>query len=220
MKDEGKAIVGELTLKDIAQIVAKARAYQYYLRRCDDRAFQQLEFMTGSDSDGYPYEQTVSIYRRKEGVSDWLNDHEWHFVVGYEQVESGDFDYIATVRHDNNTAYKTRRPGPPVDVKFRLVNYWHPYQTPKQLGLAGDDLRRLKQITDRLESATGSLDGWVNEGLSAAIICKTLFCRDPVVLPHQRLRAFSESGLTLDGLKAKLVCVKCGKRNTSLVPAP
>ena len=144
MKDEGKAIVGELTLKDVAQIIAKARVYLYYLRRCADRAFQQLQFMTGSDSDGYPYEQTVSVYRRKEGVSDWLNDHEWHFVVGYEQVQSGDFDYISTVRHDNNTAYKTRRPGPPIDVKFRLMNYWHPYQTPKQLGLAGDDLPQIK----------------------------------------------------------------------------
>lgn len=220
MRDEGKKLFGDLTLKDAALIVNNTRKYLYYLRRCGEPAFEQIEITSGEDTERLPFEQTVSVYRRLDGNSNYLYEHQWHFVLGYEGVHSGDFDYIATVRRDNNTAYKTRPPGPPKEVKFRLTNYWHPNQTQTQLSLIAEDLVKLRASTDHLETATKDFESWAREGLGAAIICRTLFCREPREISIASIEKIAETAMTVEDFKSKLVCSKCGSKNISFVPAP
>lgn len=220
MKDPGHAIIGELTLRQVAEVLDRTKKFIHYLHRCGDPAFAQLEFSSGEDADGYPFEQTVTLRRKKAGAIDLSSDHQWSITVGYEQVSSGEHDYVAVVRRDNSTAYKTRRPGPPTEVKFRLVSYWHPDHRPEQLALAAADLSALQLVTARLHAATSSLKHWVEEGLGAAVFCSTLFCRPPTELSNTALAKFAEAGLDLETLKEKLVCQKCGRRCYSIAPSP
>ena len=88
--------------------------------------------------------------------------------------------------------------------------------------LAGE-LDRLEALMQQLEEATASLCSWASSPYPMSVSCRDWMCRTRIgakLIAKDKLTEYAARGMTLDDLKAKLVCRECGKGDAIVSPAP
>ncbi len=152
----------------------------------------------------------------------------WKVTIEYQSTyrDSDIYDYTAIVREDRSTAYKMSSSGPPKEVKFRLINLLRlevgrynlnsPRKIPtEQLQSFYDDLVYLEKAFLIADELTKDIETWVSSGMGIRISCS---CHRHVNLSNRRLSEFFQNGLTLEHLKQRLKCQKCGERPYKFLP--
>jgi hypothetical protein len=83
-----------------------------------------------------------------------------------------------------------------------------------------NEIHRLNEVFASLETISSDLRIWAEGGHSMLLRCFT-GCNGfvPAIIGPERLAEFLESGMSLQDVKARLVCRKCKKREFFIVPA-
>ena len=77
----------------------------------------------------------------------------------------------------------------------------------------GDEIRQWRSDVDRLSRTPETLSGWIESDLEMIVSCSSKFpCRRPAILDRNDLKQHVVVGLSLQDLKARFRCSKCGKR--------
>ena len=76
-----------------------------------------------------------------------------------------------------------------------------------------DQVQQWLADTVRLSETPDTLAGWVEADLQMFVVCSGVAsCNTRVVLTQSKLAGYAAEGLTLEDLKSRLICSKCGKR--------
>lgn len=87
-----------------------------------------------------------------------------------------------------------------------------------QIDWGCDEVVQWQSDAQRLSTTPESLAGWLNANLEMFVRCSSgVFCGQKAIFTKDSLARFAAEGLTLDGLKNRLTCSKCGKRNARLL---
>ncbi len=71
----------------------------------------------------------------------------------------------------------------------------------------------------RISKPHSTLLEWVESGLNMGVRCSDFFCENEVkVIPNNDLKKYLTSGATLENLREKLACSKCGRSRPRVAP--
>ena len=202
---EGLAVV---RLAGLALGVAKHRSY---LERHEGITYRKT-----SDYDCYTLEDDHEImYGEMRNDASYL--HDTYIKVRFESVGGDEYDYVALAARSTATAYKRGRQTTPVETKFKAVSATVVCKNEDAETWALAETVRLAGVLDRLEASVATLEAWVASGMAMRLMCPTLRCRpsdEPAMLSNKSLAALMKDGSSLPHMKEKLVCRKCGARNS------
>lgn len=81
----------------------------------------------------------------------------------------------------------------------------------------GEIVRQWRSDIDRLSRSAETLKGWIEADLEMLVTCGAgYFCFKRVVYSKSDLSRLVEDGVTLEELKARLRCSKCGARKAKI----
>ncbi|MBY3441761.1 hypothetical protein [Rhizobium laguerreae] len=213
---EEERIWGDLTLRQIEEVIQ--RCYRYSGLNYEgfpDTYVRQFFVNKSVDTDGYPFEIDITVYKRDPGGGFGV-ESPWMVGVHYEAVHGDDFDFIERHARSTTTAYKMGRPGTPTEVKFKLKRCNYPRVSNKENEQAYRELLALNDHYRWADEATSSIDAWVNSGLYMGVYCRG--CCTRKTLDNKTLEQLRGVGHSLESLKERLVCGSCGKKNAFTYP--
>lgn len=78
-------------------------------------------------------------------------------------------------------------------------------------------IQKWRKDIKRLSFSPDTLSSWIEKDLDMLVFCGLPhFCRIPKILTTSDLKQYSAKGMTLEDLKTRLTCSKCGKRGARL----
>lgn len=81
----------------------------------------------------------------------------------------------------------------------------------------GDETEQWRRDIERLSRSPDTLNNWIVDGSEMLVRCAVgYFCRKPVILTVGELEQYISMGLSLEDLRRRLTCVKCGRRGASV----
>lgn len=186
----------EITCDDIARLALAMHDHSYFfsLRRGLSITFSRD--LNGSGTQG--------IYITKK--SDKTNPPKLFHVVFDEAYEKdGEFLYEADLIKDRGKDYE-----PTVNMgKHRFVAQ----SAALQIDWNSEEAQQWRLDIERLSRSPDTLTGWIADDLEMLVLCSDgYFCRTPAILTINDLKRHVAGGLSLEDLKARLKCSKCGKR--------
>lgn len=126
-------------------------------------------------------------------------------VFFYPVIGDGDFLYEADLITDQRKDYE-----PTVN---RGKHRFAAIEADLHIDWFGAEVQQWRADVERLSEMPNTLAGWVEADLQMFVICSgVLFCDTRIVLSKSKLAGYAAAGLTLEGLKSRLTCSKCGKR--------
>jgi len=75
-----------------------------------------------------------------------------------------------------------------------------------------DEIQQWRSDVERLRITSDTLSYWTENNLDMRISCASHSCRPSSRLALSKLREYVSTGMTLEDLKARLTCTRCGKR--------
>lgn len=82
-----------------------------------------------------------------------------------------------------------------------------------QIDWNSDETQQWRSDIERLSRSPDTLSGWIEDDLEMLVRCGSgYFCRKPAILTKNDLKRYVAAGLSLEDLKTRLKCTKCGKR--------
>lgn len=204
---------GAFTLSDIGKIERSIRQFSPYFMSRD-----RLRFDSFSDWDGHPYEDffTLSYGDPENDLEGWSIQANYHAAQG----DAGDYERRGKVGRAA-TAYKSAGPFSLKMVKFCIHSARIAVSSEGQLDRLSAELNRLASTAADLRINTVSLRDWEKAGLDMAVACSTAFCdwgQERVPIKASKLSEYLARGWTLDTLRGKLICKRCGNRAAALHP--
>ncbi|WP_197029404.1 hypothetical protein [Paracoccus pantotrophus] len=80
-----------------------------------------------------------------------------------------------------------------------------------------DEIQQWRSDIERLSRSSDTLTGWIENNLEMIVRCGSgYFCRKPAILTINDLKQHVAAGLSLEDLKNRLKCSKCGKRGARI----
>lgn len=79
-----------------------------------------------------------------------------------------------------------------------------------------DEIKQYRSDIERLSRTPDTLRRWIDDGLEMQVNCSLAHCRKPTILENADLERYHAAGLSLDDLKSRLKCSKCGRRGAEL----
>ncbi|HGM6766195.1 hypothetical protein V6X42_06305 [Serratia marcescens] len=80
-----------------------------------------------------------------------------------------------------------------------------------------DEIHEWRSDIERLTRSHDTLDDWLKNGSEMLVRCASgFFCRKPAILTLNDLKQYVAMGVTLEDLKTRLKCSKCGKRGVKV----
>ncbi|MBX4911679.1 MULTISPECIES: hypothetical protein [Rhizobium] len=214
--NEEERIWGDLTLREIEEIIQRCYRYSGFVYEGFPDLYVQQFFITKSvDTDGYPFEIDITVYKRGPS-GNFGAESPWRVGIHYESVQGDDFDFIERHARSTTTAYKMGRPGTPEEVKFKLKRCNYPLASSKVSEEAYRELLALNDHYKRADEATSSLGAWVDSGFNMGVYCRG--CSTRRQLDQAALEQLRGIGHSLESLKNRLVCHSCGKKNAFTYP--
>lgn len=197
---DDRNILREVTCDDIASLALAIHDRRFFFRLHRGLKIRFSRDLNGSGTQG------LSIARiREEGKPLSVID-----VVFSPTYKDGEFLYEADLIMDKGKDYE-----PTVNKgRHRFVTKsafmgieWGSYE----IGLWRSDIDRLSEPPD-------SLTGWIEAGLEMLVGCGAFYCHGSVILTRSDLSRHVAAGLSLEELKTRLKCSKCGKRQAIVFP--
>lgn len=75
-----------------------------------------------------------------------------------------------------------------------------------------DEIQQWRSDVERLRITSDTLSYWTENNLDMRVSCASPSCRPSSRLALSKLREHLSTGMTLEALKARLTCTRCGKR--------
>lgn len=193
----------EITCDDIARLALAMRDYSYFFSLRRGLSIKFSHDLNGSGVQG------LFITRK----SDNINPPYLIQVLFYTtNKKDGEFLYEADLIMDQGKDYK-----PGVNRgKHRFVAE----SATMQIDWNSDETQQWRSDIDRLSRSPDTLTGWIEEDLEMLVRCDSFVCgwlRTPVILTKSDLKLHVAAGLSLEDLKARLKCSKCGKREARVM---
>jgi hypothetical protein len=80
-----------------------------------------------------------------------------------------------------------------------------------------DEIHQWRSDIERLTRSHATLEDWIKNDSEMLVRCGSgFFCRKPAILTLKDLKRYVEMGITLEDLKTRLKCSKCGKRTANV----
>lgn len=80
-----------------------------------------------------------------------------------------------------------------------------------------DEIQQWRSDIERLTRSHGTLEDWLKNDSEMLVRCTSgFFCRKPAILTLNDLKQYVAMGVTLEDLKTRLKCSKCGKRGAKV----
>lgn len=190
------------TCEDIARLALAMHDKEHFfsLRR-------SLEMRFSRDINGSGV-QALEVSRKGAG-----DNSKYLFRVHFDSVyrDSKSFLYEADLIRDQGKDYE-----PTVNLgkhRFGAQSVW------LQIDWSSDEVAQWYSDTQRLSTADpDSLEEWLESDRQMLVRCRAGFiCGWEKVLAKDDLARHVEAGTSLEGLKARLTCSKCGKRNARIL---
>jgi hypothetical protein len=87
-----------------------------------------------------------------------------------------------------------------------------------QIDWNSDETQQWRSDIERLSRSPDTLSGWIEDDLEMLVRCGSgYFCRKPAILTKNDLKRYVAAGLSLEDLKNRLKCSKCGKRGARVM---
>jgi hypothetical protein len=204
-----------LSLSDFAYVVLHGRRLSSYLIEHHGITVQHW-----SDYDGLPFEDFYDVHYGATEPYEHSDDP--RIGVTFRGTTKDDFDYAAMAAWNTTTAYKRGRHLPAQETRFKVHQAVAHRKDGDALEWICGELPRLKIILENVERAMSSLETWAESGMRMQVYCETSLCRthgNKAIIESGKLKELALRSLTLDDLREKLRCQKCGKRSKNLVPA-
>ena len=81
----------------------------------------------------------------------------------------------------------------------------------------GNEIQQWRADIERLTRSHDNLEDWLKNGSEMLVCCASgFFCRLPTILTLNDLKQYVAMGVTLEDLKTRLKCSKCGKRGSKV----
>lgn len=196
-----------LSLSRFADVAIRVAKYNGYLRRT-----QRITLRKSTDYDGYPFEDFHEILYNANDDYTTSDPQDLSINVVFQPTTGGDFDYTAIAGRNTTTAYKRGRIVDAKETRFKVHSAQIRRKEASADVWAQRELARLTEILDRLDQSTQSLRSWAEDGINMQVFCSTARCRwgDKAILSSEQLLIYANKGLSLDDLRKKLKCKKCG----------
>ncbi|MFC3678109.1 hypothetical protein [Ferrovibrio xuzhouensis] len=186
----------EITCDDIARLALAMHDHSYFFSLCRGLSIRFSRDLNGSGTQG--------LYITKK--SDETNPpHLIQVFFDYTYEKDGEFLYEADLIMDKGKDYE-----PTVNRgKHRFVAN----SAAIQIDWNSDETQQWRSDIERLSRSPDTLSGWIEDDLEMLVRCGSgYFCRKPAILTKNDLKRYVAAGLSLEGLKTRLKCTKCGKR--------
>ena len=189
----------EITCDDIARLALAMHDHSYFFSLRRGLSIRFSRDLNGSGTQG--------LYITKK--SDETNPPQNLIQVFFHQTygKDGEFLYEADLIMDKGKDYE-----PTVNKgKHRFVS--------AELGIDwnSDEIQQWRSDIERLSRSSDTLTGWIENNLEMIVRCGSgYFCRKPAILTINDLKQHVAAGLSLEDLKNRLKCSKCGKRGARI----
>ncbi len=186
----------EITCDDIARLALAMHDHSYFFSLCRGLSIRFSRDLNGSGTQGF--------YITKK--SDETNPpHLIQVFFDYTYEKDGEFLYEADLIMDKGKDYE-----PTVNRgKHRFVAN----SAAIQIDWNSDETQQWRSDIERLSRSPDTLSGWIEDDLEMLVRCGSgYFCRKPAILTKNDLKRYVAAGLSLEDLKTRLKCTKCGKR--------
>ncbi|GGE08910.1 hypothetical protein [Rhizobium anhuiense] len=206
---ETDKIIGNFTMRQLAELVEAHERYNRWNFQYPHPLTEGVTiYYTFDSEDGW--KQWKEFQRTKGGAKIW------GFTLVWEQTRGDTYDFIKMEkRATSSTAYKMSKLLPGFDeVKYKLAGCWP--STGSNPAQAAADVEALDILYRTLDKTSSSLSNWLSSTFAGLAVCGN--CRHETTFPSPALRHFHERGLTVEGLKSRLRCERCGKKNALLLP--
>lgn len=187
----------EITCDDIARLALAMHEHSYFFSLRRGLSIRFSRDLNGSGIQG--------LYIKKEGDE---RDHPDLIQVIFQQTykKDGEFLYEADLIMDRGKDYE-----PTVNKgKHRFVAQ----SAAMLIDWNSDEVQQWRLDIQRLSRSPETLAGWIADDLEMLVRCASgYFCRKPAILTKDDLKRHVSAGLSLEDLKTRLKCSKCGKHN-------
>ena len=190
----------EITCDDIARFALAIHDHSYFFSL---RRGLRIRFSRDLNGGG-----TQGLYISKDSHETNAPNLIQVFFDQTYQTES-EFLYVADLIMDNGKDYE-----PTVNMgKHRFVAQ----SATMQIDWNSDETQQWRSDIERLSRSPDTLSSWIEDDLEMLVRCRSGFlCREPAILTKNDLTQHLAAGLSLEKLKARLKCSKCGKRGARI----
>ena len=190
----------EISCDDIAKFALAMHDHSYFFALRRGLSIRFSRDLNGSGTQG--------LYITKENnEADHLNIIQVIFKQKYNK--DGEFLYEADLIMDRGKDYE-----PTVNKgKHQFVAQ----SAAIEIDWNSDETQQWRMDIERLSKSPETLSGWIEDDLEMLVRCDSgYFCRKPAILTKNDLKKYIAAGLSLDDLKARLKCSKCGQRRARI----
>lgn len=143
------------------------------------------------ESDAWNAEGLIEVY------FDYTSDKNTQFLYEAELITDQRKDYEPSINRGMHRFISKR-------AKLRIE--WD-----------GDEIQQWRSDIERLNMSPKTLNDWIDNELEMSVRCShPYFCREPAIFTKSDLQRYAEKGYTLDDLRTKFKCSKCGKRGARI----
>ncbi|HKX80150.1 MAG TPA: hypothetical protein VJM34_16670 [Novosphingobium sp.] len=187
----------EITCDDIARLALAMHEHSYFFSLRRDLSIRFSRDLNGSGTQG--------LYIRKEG-DEWDAPALIQVVFQQTYKQDGEFLYEADLIMDRGKDYE------PTVNKGK-----HRFEAQSAAMLTewnSEEVQQWRLDIERLSRSPKNLVDWIADDLEMLVKCASgYFCRKPAILTKNDLKQHVEAGLSLEDLKTRLKCSKCGKHS-------
>lgn len=190
----------EITCDHIARLALAMHDHSYFFSLYRGLSIRFSRDLNGSGTQG--------LYITKES-HETNPPHLIQVVFDYTYEKDGEFLYEADLIMDKGKDYE-----PTVNKgKHRFVAK----SAAMQIDWNSDETQQWRSDIERLSRSPDTLSGWIEDDLEMLVRCGSgYFCRKPAILTKNDLKQYVTAGLSLEDLKTRLKCSKCGKRGARI----
>lgn len=191
----------EINCDDIARLALAMHDHSYFFSLCRGLNIRFSRDLNGSGTQG------LYITRKSDETDP---PHLIQVIFRHQYNKDGDFLYEADLTMDGRKDYE-----PSVNKgKHRFMAD----SAAMRIDWNSDETLQWRSDIDRLSRSPDTLTGWIEANLEMLVRCGTgYFCRESAILTRSDLTRHVAAGLSLEDLKTRLKCSKCGKRGARVM---
>jgi len=189
-------IIQEVTCDDIAKLALAMRDHTYFFETRRGLTINFSRDLNGSGTQGLYIAKKSNYDNPKNLIS---------VVFDYTYDKDVDFLYEADLFVDQRKDYE-----PTINKgKHRFISN----SADLRIDWNSDEALQWRSDIERLSRVPDTLTGWIDADLEMLVRCSTGYlCGGNNILTRADLDRHVAAGLSLEDLKARLKCSKCGKR--------
>lgn len=190
----------EISCGDIAKLALAMHDHSYFFSLCRGLSIRFSRDLNGSGTQGL-------FITKESNEADPPNLIQVLFRQTYDK--DGEFLYEADLIMDRGKDYE-----PTVNKgKHRFMAE----AAAMEIDWNSVETQQWRLDIERLSKSPETLTGWIEDDLEMLVRCDSgYFCRKPAILTKNDLEQYIAAGLSLEDLKTRLKCSKCGQRRARI----